>query len=190
MSARTSTPSCRQRLFFIGNPGRGDDGIAIELLARLNASPHWQRHSGRVTAEWYFQLCPEQIYDLRDTEAVLFIDADASGADGVRLEPVVPDQHCLINSHSLPPPTLLRLFEDLFQQPAPDAWLLRIAGEHFAMTDVLSATAQVNLAGAMHYLLAWLEAGSDGVLSTAWSVTSSSVDTGTRSGNRSVTGTS
>lgn len=179
----------RRRLFFIGNPGRGDDGVAIALLDQLTQLPCWQAYAGYVAAEWYFQLCPEQIYELNDVAAVLFIDADASGSDEVHIEPLTPDQHCTIDSHSLPPTTLLRLYEDIFKQQAPKAWLLRIGGNHFALTHSLSPVAQANLHPALHHLLAWLDA----TLSSLSDDTTSSSDSFasvSKSGKSSVTGVS
>jgi hydrogenase maturation protease len=155
-AAQDQTQHAKLLWLFLGNPARGDDGAGYCLYQALSAEPATWCKSNNVDAAWYFQLCPEQVFDLQDRTAVVFIDADARFSQGIRFEQVRAAEQPVVNSHSLAPQTLLGLFQQVFQTPPPTAWLLSIGCQGFELGAALSATTQHNMAQAQHCLSAWL----------------------------------
>lgn len=142
-SIQHATPSVL--LIFIGNPGRGDDGVAYYLHQQIEIDQQWRQWESLVETCWYFQLCPEQVYDLVNRSIVIFIDADAGFQQGIRLTKIPAQTDPVIYSHSVPPDALLGLYEQAFQRASPEAWLLSIGSLSFELGAGLTSIAQQNL---------------------------------------------
>jgi hydrogenase maturation protease len=80
--------AARLRVIGCGNALAGDDGVGWELVARLRETAHGYNCEFRTV----LQAGPELLDLLRDTDAVLFVDAVLSGlpAGTVHLIPLLP----------------------------------------------------------------------------------------------------
>jgi hydrogenase maturation protease len=138
----------------VGNPSRGDDGLAPALLERLHATG--LDAYGDVELLTDFQLQVEHALDLRQRRGVLFVDAARPGATrGATLVRIAPDAGVPPASHALRAQAVLHVAETL-DGAAPPAWLLAIEGESFALGEGLSAVAQRHLEAAVALALDWL----------------------------------
>jgi Ni,Fe-hydrogenase maturation factor len=117
------------RLFLaIGNPLRGDDGVAARVLELLTAPGE------RIEVH---QLTPEIAAEIAPFDHVVFIDADA-GANAVRLEPVqarATDAPAL--SHHTSAATIVEAAQCWFGFTG-QAWLCRLPACEFPMGFTLS----------------------------------------------------
>jgi len=118
----------------IGNNLRSDDGVgwhvAQELSGQLSASD--------VNVIATQQLMPEIAETISRAEVVLFVDATHAGEPGgVRGQRVAPANGSRRDSHHLSPSGVLRLAEEIYQR-YPQAFLLTVTGESFAMGERLS----------------------------------------------------
>jgi hydrogenase maturation protease len=131
-----NTPAVR--IFAWGNVGRGDDGVALVLLARLR-----RRLAGRgdVVCHDYHQLGPEVVDDLADCRLAIFIDAHvlADEAD-VFCHRVEPAERSTLDSHHCTPGELCALASAL-GLTVPPAYLVGIRGSVFDYADTLSSSA-------------------------------------------------
>jgi hydrogenase maturation protease len=120
-----------------GNPLREDDGVAwhvLEGLRTLKPRPGLPalhlRHA--------HQLAPEMAECVSRAQGVVFVDARRDGTAGeVRCEEIAPSAGSNPLAHFLSPQALLLFAEQLYGR-APQAVVLSIAGERFAMGEELS----------------------------------------------------
>ncbi len=143
-------------LLCIGNPARGDDGVALWLQSYLKA--HLPNPIATlVDNEWVYQLTPECVYDLENRSLVVFIDADTQPNNpGYELKPIQPARQLPVFNHSLPPQGLLALYEMTFDASAPEAWLLSIGAHQFGFTAQLSEQTLLNAQNAADALMMFL----------------------------------
>lgn len=136
----------------VGNPSRGDDALGPRLVECLQAC----RLAG---VEWLtdFQLQVEHVLDLVGRQAVVFVDAAASGPEPYGFYPVTAREDASHSSHALTPQALLQTYLRLYGAP-PKAHVLAIRGYDFSLGAGLSTRAQDNLAAAKTHLLEWLAA--------------------------------
>jgi len=121
------------RLFLaIGNPLRGDDGVAARVLALLTAPGE------RVEVH---QLTPEMAAEIAPFDNVVFIDADV-GAAAVRLEPVeAPAAGAPALSHHTSAASIVEAAQRCFGFTG-QAWLCRLPAREFPMAFTLSRQAE------------------------------------------------
>ena len=120
-----------------GNPLREDDGVAWHVLEGLRLlkprpglPPLKLRHA--------HQLAPEMAECVSRAQGVVFVDARRDGTPGeVRCEEIAPSAGSNPLAHSLSPQALLLYSQQLYGR-APQAVVLSIAGERFAMGEELS----------------------------------------------------
>ena len=141
-------------LFFAyGNPSRGDDALGPQLLDLLGESrlchPEWPEFE-LVTD---FQLQVEHAVDLENRELVLFIDASVSCPVPYLLSHLQPAQDARYTTHEMSPEAVLHVFEQIYHQPAPQAFLLAVRGESFALGEPLSRSAIENRDAALALLV-------------------------------------
>jgi len=130
-----------------GNPGRLDDGLgpafvdALEALALPN-----------VTFDADYQLTVEDAADLAGHDVVVFVDADASGAEPFYLRPVETDQmEISFSTHHVTPEAVIALGQEIFNV-SPEAYVIGIRGYEFnEFGQRLSDGAQANLSAALTY---------------------------------------
>ncbi|MBA3972762.1 MAG: hydrogenase [Candidatus Solibacter sp.] len=122
-------------LFAIGNPHRGDDGVAAEVCALIGG--------GDWKVIETMELMPEMAADVAGAERLVFIDADYRGGQP-SISPLSPVAcHPGPMTHSLRPSDLVAVARRLYGFSGP-AWLLRVPGTDFSLGSPLSETARTN----------------------------------------------
>ena len=119
-----------------GNESRGDDGVG-PLLARRIAS----LDDPRIRLVEDLQLHIEHVMDLHEHTPALFIDASVSVSEGFSVERITARSDHSVTTHTISPPALLKLYELTLDKPAPDAFLLHVAGRNFALGEEIGAAA-------------------------------------------------
>ena len=145
----------------VGNPSRGDDAVGPRLAERLQAwlgSPEGAPWAGQVEVICDLQLMVEHTLDVQGRRRVLFVDAAASGAPAVRLQPVLPTPTLAVSSHQCTPAQLLGLLPAALQIEPPPADLLAVGGEQFELGAGLSDAVSARLETAWGALRAWVRA--------------------------------
>lgn len=131
-------------LFGYGNPGRGDDGLGPELIARIA-----RLRLDDVECQNDMQLQVEHVTDLAACDRVLFIDADMSCAEPFEFSGISAVKDGSYTSHAMSPAALLHAYKLVYGKDAPPAFLLRIRGYDFALGDPLTDKASANLEAAI-----------------------------------------
>jgi hydrogenase maturation protease len=120
-----------------GNPLRGDDGVARQIVNYLRESPSVPK------AEFYFQQqwAPELAEPISRAEIVIFVDAAVGAPPGLvtcrHLQPNTSAR--LTSSHISSPDSLLLLAEELYGRRPSRAYCITIAGDTFEFQETLSA---------------------------------------------------
>ncbi len=130
-----------------GNESRADDGVGPLLARRIVAL-----QQPRVVVIEDLQLHIEHVMDLVADVPVLFIDASVGIADGFSIERIAPLADHSVTTHSISPQALLQLYESTLGQPAPDAFLLQVAGRNFELGDTISEATTANADAAWRFL--------------------------------------
>ena len=125
-----------------GNELRGDDGVGPRVAWAVTAL-------GRagVRAVAAHQLTPEMADLLRDTEAVVFVDARVD-APAVGMERLTPGPDNSGWGHTSDPRWLLSLTRAVHGH-APAAWLITVPATDLAMGEGLSEVATSGMAEAL-----------------------------------------
>jgi len=131
-------------LFGYGNPGRGDDALGPMLIEQITKLALEQ-----VTCLNDMQLLVEHVTDLVGFDEVLFVDADVSCQAPFELTQVVAEKDDSYTSHALTPAALLYIYQQVYGNNLPPAYILRIRGYRFELGDALSKKAAINLEAAM-----------------------------------------
>lgn len=146
-------------IFCFGNGARGDDGLGEALFALLQQDRQQQPVLFTdVELVLDFQLAPEHIFDLHRASVGIFVDAQSEADSGVQWERVEKGSQLHFSSHHLPPESLLFLYEETFQVPAPPCYLLSMGAASFELGAPLTPTAVNNLQQAHQLLLQKLAA--------------------------------
>ncbi|MGC2048954.1 MAG: hydrogenase maturation protease [Gallionella sp.] len=135
-------------LFGYGNPGRGDDGLGPELIARIA-----QLQIADVECQNDMQLQVEHVTDLAGCDRVLFVDADMSCAEPFEFSEIVPRKDGSYTSHAMNPSALLHAYRQVYGVDAPPAFLLRIRGHDFGLGDPITDKATANLEAATNLVV-------------------------------------
>ncbi|MEL7502290.1 MAG: hydrogenase maturation protease [Cyanobacteria bacterium J06554_6] len=137
---RATTP-CSFLVIGYGNELRGDDAVGPTVAAAVAS---WHLPSVRTLSVQ--QLVPELADELAQADYVIFVDAcSQSCTRSIQIEPIVmgalSSEDQFTGSHVYDPWTLLKLTESLHGYH-PQAWLLQVPIECFALGEQLSPTAQ------------------------------------------------
>ena len=129
-----------------GNPGRGDDALGPELIARLErwAAEDALASTLELTLLTDFQLQVEHVLDLQHQDLVLLVDAHLSALPPFGFERVTAAPVPSFSTHWVSPGTLLKVFQDLHGTPPP-TYLLGIRGYSFELGEPLSRDAEDHL---------------------------------------------
>lgn len=130
-------------LFGYGNPGRGDDGLGLDLIERIA-----QLNLADVECQNDMQLQVEHVTDLAGCDQALFIDADVFCADPFKFSEIRAEKNGSYTSHAMNPSALLHAYQRVYGVDGPPAFLLRIRGYDFGLGDSLSDQAAANLEAA------------------------------------------
>jgi hydrogenase maturation protease len=134
-------------VFAWGNASRGDDGIGPRMADHIRDYAH-----PRVELIEDHQLNIEHVTDIRERTPVLFIDASVALDDGFEFERLVPSGDGNFSTHAISPKALLNVYCETMQSPAPDSFLLHIAGRQFNLGDGLSHEADAAVRAAWSVL--------------------------------------
>ena len=134
-------------IFGYGNPSRGDDAIAPQLLSRLEAL-----QPAGVELITDFQLQVEHALDLAGRELALFIDASVSGESPYTFTRLLPQQDNSYTSHEMSPAAVLHVYRQINQDAPPPTYQLAVRGEFFDLGAPLSETAAANAEAAFALL--------------------------------------
>ena len=134
-------------IFGYGNPSRGDDAIAPQLLSRLEAL-----QPAGVELVTDFQLQVEHALDLEGRELALFIDASVSGQAPYTFSRLLPQQDKSYTSHEMSPAAVLHVYRQIHPESPPPSYLLAVRGEFFDLGEPLSEAAAANAEAAFALL--------------------------------------
>jgi hydrogenase maturation protease len=137
-------------LFGYGNPGRGDDALGPELIARIA-----KMQLAEVECQNDMQLQVEHVADLDGCDQVLFVDADMSCAEPFEFYQIAAGKDDSYTSHAMSPFALLHAYRQVYGMDAPPAFLLRIRGYDFELGDPLSDKASANLQAATKLVIGY-----------------------------------
>jgi hydrogenase maturation protease len=145
-------------VFVTGNESRGDDALGPELAQRAGLA---DRPDVVLIVEQQLQI--EHALELAGRRLAVFIDAGRGTPAPFELRRAEPSARYLHTTHALPPEAVLetarRLGTDL-----PEAWVLCVRGERFALGEGLSAAAERHLAAAGPALQRLLDSARPGEL--------------------------
>ena len=134
-------------VFAWGNASRGDDGIGPRIADRLRKLAR-----SRVELIEDHQLNIEHVTDIPDDVPLLFIDASVAIEHGFGVQRLAPSDDGNFSTHAISPAALLNVYRETMQRPAPEAFLLHIAGRYFELGDDLSSEADDALSAAWDFL--------------------------------------
>jgi len=139
-------------LFGYGNPGRGDDALGPELVARIE-----RLQLEDVECQNDMQLQVEHVTDMAGCERVVFVDADMSCTEPFEFSRIMPEKDDSYTSHAMSPSALLHAYKKVHGKDAPPAFLLRIRGYDFGLGEPMTYQASVNLEAAMKQVVELIE---------------------------------
>ncbi|MFO7708734.1 MAG: hydrogenase maturation protease [Desulfobacterales bacterium] len=133
----------------LGNPDRGDDGVALHVVnrlrCRLGSPPLDDGDTGlggtatEAAVLFVRQLMPELVLDVGGCSRLIFVDAHVPAEPRtIVCAPIRPKAHWASGlTHALPPEGFLWLLQ-AFAGRAPECFLVSVRGEHFDFTRRLS----------------------------------------------------
>jgi len=144
----------RVLIYGFGNPGRGDDGIGIEL-ARAIEERAGDIPGLNIRVESDCQLNVEDALAVSEADVVVFCDAAEEGWEPFDFNEVFPSMDIAFTTHSMAPASLLALCEELYGK-RPKAYLLAIRGYEWEIKEGLSERAARTLASSIGFLRGFL----------------------------------
>lgn len=143
--------AARVIVFGFGNPSRGDDALALELLDLIAAQRcrTLGQQSVKLVADTQLQI--EHALQLAHRDLALFVDASVSGHACYHFSRISAARDITYTSHALSPPAVLYVYEQLFSSSPPPAFLLSIRGALFDLDAQLSANARNHLQSAFRF---------------------------------------
>jgi hydrogenase maturation protease len=135
-----------------GNPGRQDDGLGpavVEALTPLGLEG--------VTLDANYQLNVEDAALVAEHDAVIFVDADATGPEPFWFGPIEPSPEASFSTHSVRPEAVLALARGALGGSTA-GYVLGVRGYAFdEFGEELTDGARRNLAAALAFLGAALQ---------------------------------
>ncbi|MDP2805647.1 MAG: hydrogenase maturation protease [Gallionellaceae bacterium] len=151
-------------IFAIGNESRGDDALGPLLLRKLDM---WLQEQGEIENSTLalplngggdvfelleeFQLQVENAMDMKGRRLVLFIDAGIETELPFSFYRAQAKDAPVLYSHALEPESLLKVYEQFYQEPPPAVFILCIRGEAFELGESLSPEATERLEQAFEF---------------------------------------
>jgi hydrogenase maturation protease len=100
-----------------------------------------------------FQLQIEHATDLQHRQRVVFIDASLTASPPYEFQPVLPAQDLSYTTHAMSPAAVLSVYQQIYRQPPPSAYMLSIRGYTFELGEPLSSRAGSNLQTAFKFVM-------------------------------------
>ncbi len=145
-------------IYAYGNPGRQDDGLGNALVEALGP---WIAEQGmdQVEVDSNFQLNIEDADNIKDKDAVVFVDASIEDIGQFHFGRVEPSEgRSEFTLHSASPAYILALCIGLYNRH-PETYLLQIRGYEWEFQEGLSPGAAENLDAALDFLKGKIESG-------------------------------
>ena len=136
-----------------GNPSRGDDAIGPLVYAFLEKAQSEGILSSDIKLLTDFQLQIEQVTDLAGRKTVIFVDAARELGKPFVFLPVSPAMDEAVSTHKLSASRLLSIYEQVYAEPAPHAFILAIEAYQFELGAKISEAAESNFNEATKFLL-------------------------------------
>ncbi len=131
-------------IFGIGNSARQDDGLGWAFLDEIQ-----KKETFKGNLHYCYQLNIEDAEIVAGAENVFFVDAYAGDLnDAYKIEKCKPDGQISYTTHALSPEAILALCEDIYEKK-PNAYVLKIRGYRWELSEGLSERAKQNLANAL-----------------------------------------
>jgi hydrogenase maturation protease len=127
------------KIFLIGygNPTRMDDGVGWYIAKMIHESL-----GDRIEVMEADQLSVEMIEEIKDRQAVIFVDAHVSEEDDwIRISEVEPDSKLGLTAHIVSPSNLLSICQSIYKK-YPKAYLYSVKGVNFDFGEELSEQTQ------------------------------------------------
>lgn len=138
-----------------GNPGRCDDGLGPALAGELE-----KLNIPGVTVDANYQLSVEDAEAVANHKVVVFADADTTGPEPFSFRAIRPRSYLSFSSHSLDPPAVLALAQELFGAKT-EGYLFGIRGYAFnEFNETLTEKAQANMELAVNFFRSLVAGGS------------------------------
>lgn len=131
-----------------GNPARGDDALAPELIHLLQDDQKNQVLTVPFDTLNEFQLQIENTLDLEKYPLVLLVDAIHNIKPSFTFTRVRPSADRNFTDHALTPSALLSVFQKTSQIKEPRLFLLAISGQSFELGESLLPQTKLNLTAA------------------------------------------
>lgn len=141
----------RALIYGYGNPGRKDDGLAIDLIKRLE---NWTTKQGlhHVDFETNYQLNIEDAYKLSKYDLAVFADATNEAIDSFKITRVEAEITSLsFTMHEVSVSYILKLCNELFNKN-PKTYLLHIRGHEWQLDEGLTPMATKSLLDAVQFM--------------------------------------
>ena len=132
------------RIFGIGNSSRQDDGLGWAFLDEIQ-----RKGIFKGELHYCYQLNIEDAELVADAEKVIFADAYASDlSEGYKIEECKTNGEISYTTHALSPEAILALCENVYGKK-PEAYVLKIKGFEWELSEGLTESAKQNLSGAL-----------------------------------------
>jgi len=146
--APNGAPNGALRILILGygNPGRQDDGLGpaiVDAIERLDLPA--------VAVEADYQLVIEHAADLAEADAVVFVDAAATGPEPFEVKRLEPLLAIEFTTHTIGPESVLAICEDTYGC-RPEALLVAVRGYSFEFAEGLTEGAHRNESEALEFI--------------------------------------
>lgn len=132
------------RIFGIGNSARQDDGLGWAFLDEIQ-----KKEVFKGELHYCYQLNIEDAELVANAEKVLFVDAYAGDlSEGFEIEKCKTNGEISYTTHALSSEAILALCEDVYGKK-PEAYVLKIKGFQWELSEGLSKYAEQNLKDAL-----------------------------------------
>ena len=148
--------SDRILVYGYGNPGRQDDGLAAELIRRVDDWKHKHFMASFISTDCNYQLNIEDAAAVAPYDMVIFADASDEEIDDYKLTPITPESDISFTMHAVNPAYVVNLCREIYGYD-PEAYLLHIKGYQWEMKEELTEKAVSNLDRAFHFLISFLQ---------------------------------
>jgi hydrogenase maturation protease len=144
-------------IFSYGNPSRGDDTLGPAMFELLEKHKQQSCELGNVDLLTDYQLQIEHAVDLEQRECVLFIDASVSASPPYEFHQLQPERDDSYTTHAMSPASVLAVYQQINQRKPPPSYMLTIRGYEFALGQLMTEQAKMNLQQSYQFIKRLLE---------------------------------
>lgn len=138
-------------VYGIGNPGRRDDGLGVELARRAG-----KLDLDNLDCDSDYQLNIEDAETISRYDVVVFVDAAFDLDNPFEFMEIEPAGKTAFTTHELAPESVLALCRELFAG-SPKAFILAVRGYKFEVREGITRKAEKNLSLALSFLAGFLD---------------------------------